>query len=472
MPERSTVLLILGMHRSGTSALTRVLNLCGVDLGSRLMPPAADNNQHGFWEHLDAVDIDERLLHNLGRSWWDTRSLPEGWLDVPSAAAARPRIAALASDEFGQSPLWALKDPRICRFLPLWINGLQAAGVSVKLIFMLRHPAEVQASLERRDGISSAESCLLLLNHFFEAAFASAGLPRCVVTYQSLIEDWHGCMTRVARELEIELPLLDTAGAQVEQFLSPGARHHHFAEDGVGLTESLNGRVYALARKSPDSATFWASAAPLAETWTLYQNDLLPYLDELMDMLAVRSLMDRRELKQDIPVRESDGRTMSPLAHLQFRMITGLQDGMGRLGQACADLAAMVRIGTESVSGISSETATAVAALREALGVLHADMGQLSGSLGNELQSMTRATIAQFDGLRQQEHGAAAARERQLSALEERVEAAAMHAAERHEQLGRQLADLMSGLDAAHVREQQREERRWGRRLRRLLSGR
>ncbi len=469
MSEASTVLLILGMHRSGTSALTRVLNLCGVDLGSRLMAPAADNNQHGFWEHLDVVDIDERLLHNLGRSWWDTRRLPDGWLDVPAAVAARPRIAALVS-EFGQSPLWALKDPRICRFLPLWVDGLRAVGVTVKLIFMLRHPAEVQASLERRDGISSAESGLLLLNHFFEAAFASAGLPRCVVTYQSLIEDWHGCMTRIARELDVELPLLDTAGAQVEQFLSPGARHHRFAEDDAELNQSLNGRVYALARGSADSAAFWADTALLGEAWELYQNDLLPYVDELMNMLAVRSAMDRRELKQDVAARQGDGRTMSPLAHLQFRMITGLQDGMGRLGQACADLAAMVRIGTESVGGISGETATAVAALREALGVLHSDMGQLSGALGDELQSMTRVLIAQVDSLRQQEHDTAAGQQRQLSLLEQRTETAAMHAAERHEQLGRQLADVLSGLEAAQAREQRREEQRWGRRLRGLLS--
>ena len=73
MTQRPTAILILGMHRSGTSALTRVLNLCGVDLGTRLIPPAAGNNENGFWEHVDAVDMHERLLLQLGRSWSDAR---------------------------------------------------------------------------------------------------------------------------------------------------------------------------------------------------------------------------------------------------------------------------------------------------------------------------------------------------------------------------------------------------------------
>ena len=104
------------MHRSGTSALTRALNLCGVDLGTRMLPPAEGNNDSGFWEHADAVDAHERLLFALGRSWSDARALPMDWLDTPAAAVAAERIAALLAGDFGGSRLWAVKDPRLCRF--------------------------------------------------------------------------------------------------------------------------------------------------------------------------------------------------------------------------------------------------------------------------------------------------------------------------------------------------------------------
>ena len=59
---------ILGMHRSGTSALARVINLCGVDLGNKLMPPAENSNKKGFWEHFDINTANEKLLHELKSS--------------------------------------------------------------------------------------------------------------------------------------------------------------------------------------------------------------------------------------------------------------------------------------------------------------------------------------------------------------------------------------------------------------------
>lgn len=478
MAEQSTVLLILGMHRSGTSALTRVLNLCGVDLGTRLMPPAADNNQHGFWEHLDAVDVDERLLHHLGRSWWDTRSLPQGWLHAPGTASLRPRIGALVRDEFSGSPLWALKDPRLCRLLPLWLEELKAAGVQVKLVFMLRHPEEVTASLARRDGISAAESGTLLLLHFFEAALASAGLPRSVVTYQALMDDWRGCVGRIARELDIALPLSEAVEAEVERFLSPSARHHHAAGQSPALSGSLNGRVYRLACESGDSAAFWAGTEELLRVWRMYQQDFVPYVNELQDMLAIRAAMERREAKPLSAAGGGDTLSMTPLTHLQFRMITGLQDGVGRLGQAAADVAAtVVQVGTESAAGLSGQIATAVTAVHESLGSLRQDLGQVSAALENGLQQLAgqaareQALEARLAALQQENAGSAASQERGLAALKQQLDGAAELAAARQEQLGTLLATAVQRLEAMELREQQREDRRLGRRLRRLLSG-
>src|SRR3546814_15012580 len=72
----STGILILGMHRSGTSALTRVLNLLGVALGERLMP-AGKGNESGHWESLAVYEAHEQLLTALGRRWDDFREMPE-----------------------------------------------------------------------------------------------------------------------------------------------------------------------------------------------------------------------------------------------------------------------------------------------------------------------------------------------------------------------------------------------------------
>ena len=139
-PQRA--ILVLGMHRSGTSAVTGALRLCGVELGSELMQPGPDNPK-GFWEHAGVVAIHDRLLAALGRSWNDPRPLPPHWLQTEAAAAAAAALEALLREEFSGSVLWAVKDPRMCRLLPLWWPVLERMGVQAAALFVLRHPREV-----------------------------------------------------------------------------------------------------------------------------------------------------------------------------------------------------------------------------------------------------------------------------------------------------------------------------------------
>ncbi|HJP99138.1 MAG TPA: hypothetical protein VJ862_11295, partial [Rhodanobacteraceae bacterium] len=90
--EPHKVILVLGMHRSGTSAVTRCLNLLGAEVGSKLLPPAEDNRS-GFWEHAEVVAVHEELLGDLDRVWHDGRALPEGWLLSAAARKARGKLA-------------------------------------------------------------------------------------------------------------------------------------------------------------------------------------------------------------------------------------------------------------------------------------------------------------------------------------------------------------------------------------------
>jgi hypothetical protein len=98
-------LLVLGMHRSGTSALTRVLNLLGVALGDDLMPPGPDNPL-GFWEHQGIVSVHEALFAELDRRWDDPRPMPDGWLDSDAAREAGEAITAILHRDFAGTPAW------------------------------------------------------------------------------------------------------------------------------------------------------------------------------------------------------------------------------------------------------------------------------------------------------------------------------------------------------------------------------
>lgn len=227
-------ILVLGMHRSGTSAVARVINLLGADLGSDLLPPAEDNTL-GFWEHRGVVEIHEELLHALGSSWYDVQPLPACWLSTQAATIARSKLVDTLHRDFSNAPLWAVKDPRLCRFLPLWQLVLDDLNVRAHAVFVVRHPDEVGQSLLTRDGIPLAHTRLLWLQYLVEAEEASRDFSRVVISYDDLLHDWRGCVQRMGNELLLQWPVsISEAQLSVEQFLNPGERHHKL--DGKSAT--------------------------------------------------------------------------------------------------------------------------------------------------------------------------------------------------------------------------------------------
>ena len=92
--QQNTAVIVLGMHRSGTSALAGTLQRLGLDLGDGLMPANAEN-ERGFFEHLEIVDIHDRLLATLDSSWDDPNSLEPGWVERPEVEPYRPWAASM-----------------------------------------------------------------------------------------------------------------------------------------------------------------------------------------------------------------------------------------------------------------------------------------------------------------------------------------------------------------------------------------
>src|SRR5687767_14787797 len=121
MKQRAIVLL--GMHRSGTSATTRVISLLGAHLPNNLMPAAADN-ETGFWESHDIAVLNEEILASAGLSWDSFSAFPQSWYASDSVQGFAQRALALLHRDFSQSPLFVLKDPRFCRLIPFWRDVL------------------------------------------------------------------------------------------------------------------------------------------------------------------------------------------------------------------------------------------------------------------------------------------------------------------------------------------------------------
>jgi len=223
---QSHALLILGMHRSGTSALTGALALRGMHLGNDLMPPAAENPK-GFWEHMGVVNIHEQLLDALGYAWNDPRPLPDGWLHHSATATAREQLCALIQAEFNTCPVWAIKDPRLCRLLPLWRPLLEDMGIKASVVMIIRDPREVADSLQQRNQWPALLARELWLRHLADAIDGSHGLPRCVLTYSRLLADPMAEIEAIADSLHLHLPAPETEYAgRLHSFIESHHRHH------------------------------------------------------------------------------------------------------------------------------------------------------------------------------------------------------------------------------------------------------
>jgi hypothetical protein len=228
------------MHRSGTSALARMLSLSGAALPKHLLP-AARGNDLGHWEPEKIVEVHDELLRLSGSDWMDLSpfAFNDGWWQGPPGAVAA-RLPDVVRSEYGDAPLFMVKDPRLARLLQVWRVFLPAMGVSPAVVIAVRHPEEVARSLEARDGLNPARSMVLWLRYMLNAERDSRGLPRCFVSYGSLLEDWRSSRAAVTRDAGVEFPP-PAAGteAAIDAFLRRDQRHHDVAASGDVLDQRM-----------------------------------------------------------------------------------------------------------------------------------------------------------------------------------------------------------------------------------------
>lgn len=154
------ILLILGMHRSGTSAFAKGMEVLGGTLGSDLLPEAPDNPK-GFFEDRELQKINDDFLLSQG-SHWDAIHIPKPSLVDPSAVTQyQNQVWQSLSKKISGSQCFVFKDPRMSRLWPFWIPLLQDHSISAKTLWVLRHPMAVAQSLKQRDGIPLALGLLL-----------------------------------------------------------------------------------------------------------------------------------------------------------------------------------------------------------------------------------------------------------------------------------------------------------------------
>ncbi len=218
--------VILGMHRSGTSALSGFLNILGFSAGKNLIPPNKFN-ERGYFEDIIIVKLHDTLLKILGRSWSDVRLLPARFFELIEVIEISEKLADKFLEEYDHNKFWTLKDPRICRLLPVWKQIFEKLHIHPCYLLTLRHPLEVASSLQKRNEISANHVFLLYSLYLLEAERETRGLQRVVVSYFDLLNDWRQVFQKIKDNLGAPLPEVDNVmSQQIDDFLSRDLQHH------------------------------------------------------------------------------------------------------------------------------------------------------------------------------------------------------------------------------------------------------
>lgn len=233
-PAVGTGVIILGMHRSGTSALTGVIDLLGVAVSDEDDIMVGDEaNQRGYWESRQLTDFQELLLQRFGGTWRSPPSLPVGWERDPKLRQQLGRARRIFRRLYGKSRLWAWKDPRTALLLPFWRRALRFRPL---IAVIHRHPLEVARSLEVRDGLPLQDALQLWEQYNRAILIHAAGLPAYVVSYERVVDQPGTVANELRRFLVangVELP--EVGNGRVEALVDPALRHA--ALDDADLNE-------------------------------------------------------------------------------------------------------------------------------------------------------------------------------------------------------------------------------------------
>ena len=228
---RPVMLFVIGFGRSGTSALTRVLSLCGAVLPPGLLG-ATGSNPRGYWEPRAAINLNEEILRRHGSSGYDLslRLLEEGAFDAEEKAACIAKIKAYLAT-LPAAPLVVIKEPKMTALAGLWFDAARLAGFDVAAVIAVRHPTEVIGSVEKRARrqfyVRSSPELVSAwwLKYTLLAERATRAVPRVFIEYSNLLESWRREVKRISTALAIDLDTARDEGA-IDEFLTTDLRHH------------------------------------------------------------------------------------------------------------------------------------------------------------------------------------------------------------------------------------------------------
>ena len=324
---KQTCILILGMHRSGTSALSGMLGELDIYLGSELMEPKEENAK-GFFENNIILKENEKLLNKIKSNVHDDFFNEQKLINIQETKDLEEALLK----EFKYSNIFAIKDPRIGNLLPVYIKALTNLNIDIKIIIPFRNPLEVAHSLKTRNKFSIEKGLLHWAYHVLLTEKFSRDIQRVFTSFEDLIQDPESVIKLIDKKLDLNLTSkYKIKKRQVKNFLTPNLKHHNIALDNLSeKTPKIIREILSLIPRLNDSdetEQLDTLRNQLFDHQTLFYNEnIITSLDEL-EQSRHRIQVQDDELSA---IKQKSQATQSELEHTQ----QALQAAQGELGHS------------------------------------------------------------------------------------------------------------------------------------------
>lgn len=224
------LIVVLGMHRSGTSAITRGLKVMGVELGERLMQPFEGINNKGFWEDIDIYSLNVEMLLILESNWHYLSLINKNNIIILKQKGYFERAVDLILQKTNIYPTFGIKDPRITKLLLFWKEVFEYCNIEINYIIATRNPISVAKSLEKRDGFDIEKSLYLWLGHVINSFSLTTESNRIIINYDNLIQDPKEELEKIANKFKLEINK-NELNLYINDFLDINLRHNYYIDD-------------------------------------------------------------------------------------------------------------------------------------------------------------------------------------------------------------------------------------------------
>jgi glycosyltransferase involved in cell wall biosynthesis len=222
-------IIILGMHRSGTSLISGLISILGAYPGDNLMKPTEDNPK-GYYENNSVYLLNKRILDENNTNW-DNYSFSCEDIKPDKFIGYIGNAKKVIQEQLKYAKTIVIKDPRICILFPIWEKALKELNIKIKIVLVYRSPLEVAHSLKLRDDMALEKGMMLWSHHFFKSEFYSRTYQRLPVEYNADFYDFDSFLTKLADFIGVDIN--DNLVSEASRFYSPSLKHQKLNFDNI-----------------------------------------------------------------------------------------------------------------------------------------------------------------------------------------------------------------------------------------------